>query len=182
MRKPIALLTAFFVVLLAVALVVSTRAARSRVSLDFVGYKWSASNSSWNAEFRLVNATARTVKYPATSNLMAVAMICRQKVWGTWTDAQWDTSAAEAVIQYRSLKPGETVRCSIQIEPGGAIKRAGTLGDNPKPFARSGALHGLQLWWLSLMRKWKMNHTPIEQIWCTEILSLPKSAQSGPTK
>jgi hypothetical protein len=78
-----------------VPLLVSLRAARSRVSLDFVGYQLSASDSSWTTEFRLFNDTARTVKYPATSNLMAVAMICRGRVWGTWTDAQWDPSTVE---------------------------------------------------------------------------------------
>jgi hypothetical protein len=181
MKKPVALLIVLFVVLAGIVFWFA-HTEPSRVSLQFVGYRWTASNATWSADLRLTNGTPRKVSYfsPVLFHARRPAIMFRENHQGTWSSFRWDVR--EPPSFECQLQPGESTLGSILIEPGAAPKQAGTICDDPPPFPSSQSAQQLQLWWLVMLSKLNIKTTPSEQVWCAKTLSLPKSAQSGPAK
>jgi hypothetical protein len=182
-KKPVVIILAILLVLACMAFWVA-HTEPARVSLQFVGYRWTASDATWRADFRLTNGTRRAVKYASDAGPLlhnkAPTMFFREPSERAWHGLQWSTLIYN--LREYDLEPGESVPCSIPIEPGAPPKQAGILRDDPRVLPRSQPIQQLQICWLSIKSKLKIKTTPPEQIWGRETLSLPKSAQSGPAK
>jgi hypothetical protein len=183
-RKPAAILIACCV-LLAGAAFWFARIEPPRVSLQFVGYRWSPGDAIWNADFRLTNGTPRAVKYvsadaPLERIKPAPTMIFRRASDRPWNGFHWGKLVYR--IREYDLAPGESVSCSIPVDPGTPAMNAGALCNDPMTLPRSQVMHRLNIWWLSIKARLKIRTTPPGQIWCKEVLLLPESAQLGPAK
>lgn len=174
------------VAILGAALAVAWSRQASGVSLLFTGYKRWPADSTWYAEFQLINKTTNAILDPLLRDggPTTAATLSRERTSTGWTAVQWEPYAKGGVFVMHTLKAGKPVDLIVPLAPGASPKRIAVPCDGVPEVRRSALSLRLRRWLAPVGRALKIDITPPEvlslydqQIWCDELVLAPKSDQ-----